>query len=365
MLKKSILTFFLVFLLAACSSEDSSETTSYVGPGSEYSITFDDGSATFDLTESDSGLNVTGTYTTLSTGFKKLTVGAVSGSLGPSIGDEGYGVDIPGVVFLLHPLEEDSEIIAMVSKGTCPSGDFNMNWIVTSIESDANLTNSCDTGGTGLDALGTVSFNSSTSVGTLPEKYDICNQNVGSFDLGTISCSSGIGVPSSDESARMYLTNNGGAIVRIDDGDTTDGEQIIVALPNDSITNLAALDGDYIGLVMSEEDDSGSSVTRVFNGQATIESGVMEFDEIDPETGAIITTNSVNGTLTFPEGNINTPNDGFVTGTYDLDTGGVTNKKTSCMFNENIYDSGKNFIFCVGQDPTDDNRHFNALFISK
>ena len=54
--------------------------------------------------------------------------------------------------------------------------------------------------------------------------------NVGSFDLGTISCASGIGVPSSDESARMYLTNNGGAIVRIDDGDTTDGEQIIVAL---------------------------------------------------------------------------------------------------------------------------------------
>ena len=70
MLKKSILTFFFVFLLAACSSEDSSEPTSYVGPGSEYSITFDDGSATFDLTESDSGLNVTGTYTTLSTGLK-------------------------------------------------------------------------------------------------------------------------------------------------------------------------------------------------------------------------------------------------------------------------------------------------------
>ena len=115
---------------------------------------------------------------------------------------------------------------------------------------------------------------------------------------------------------------------------------------------------------MYEEDDSGSSVTQVFNGKATIESGVMDFDEIDPETGAVITTNSVNGTLTIPEGNINIPNDGFVSGTYDLDTGGVTNKKTSCMFNENIYDSGKNFIFCVGQDPSDDDRHFNALFIS-
>ena len=235
MLKKLILTFFFVFLLAACSSEDSSEPTSYVGPGSEYSITFDDGSATFDLTESDSGLNVTGTYTTLSTGLKKLTVGAVTGPFGPSVGDEGYGVDIPGVVFLLKPPEDNSEIIAMVSKGTCPTGDFNMNWIVTSIESDANLTNSCATGGTGLDALGTVSFNNTTNVATLPEKYDICNNNVGSFDLGTISCSSGIGVPSNDDDARMYLTNNGGAIVRIDDGDTTDGEQIIVALPNDTL----------------------------------------------------------------------------------------------------------------------------------
>ena len=139
----------------------------------------------------------------------------------------------------------------------------------------------------------------------------------------------------------------------------------LLLLPNDTISSLSALDGDYIGLVMSEDDDSGSSVTRVFNGQASIASGVMEFDEINPETGDVITTNSVNGTLTFPVANINTPNNGFVTGTYDLDSGGVTNKKTSCMFNENINGSGKNFIFCVGQDPTDDDRHFNALFISK
>lgn len=279
MIKKSILTFFLIFLLAACSSDDSSESTSYIGPGSEYSITFDDGSATFDLTESDSGLNVTGAYTTLSTGFKKLTVGVVSGEDGPSIGDEAYGVDIPGVVFLLKPLEEDSEIIAMASKGSCPTDDYNMNWIVTSIESDANLTDGCDSVGTGLDALGTFSFNYTTSVGVLPKKYDICNNEVGtSYDLGTISCSAGIGSPDDDEDVQMYLTNNGGAIVRIDDGEESDGDQIIVALPNNTISSLSALEGNYIGLVMSAEaDDGGSSVTRVFNGLATIESWGYEF----------------------------------------------------------------------------------------
>ena len=359
MIKKSIYTILLVVLLAACSSDDSSDTTAYVGPGSEYSISFDNDAATFDLTESDSGLNVTGTFTTLSSGFKKLTIGAIVSGSGPSVGDEGYGVDIPGVVFLLKPLEDGSEIITMVSKGNCPTEDASMNWVVTSIDTGADLTNNCEISpNIGLDSLGTYSYTASSELGQLPFQYDICGNEVSrNVSLGTISCSSGIGEPAGDDDVRMYLTQNGGAIVKLDH---VGMEKIIVALPNDSISSIADADGTYIGLVMSE--DSATSSVRVFNGKATISSGVMEFDEINPDTGAIITTNGVNGTLTFT--GVNTPNDGFLTGTYALDTGGITNKKTSCMFNSNINESGKNFLFCVGQDPTDNSRNFNALFIS-
>ena len=101
-------------------------------------------------------------------------MGSVSGGGDekPSVGDQAYGVDIPGVVFLLKPLEANSEIVSMVSKGSCPTGDFNMNWIITGIESGTAFKKGCNDGDPsvkGIDALGTFSFTNSTQQGVLPK----------------------------------------------------------------------------------------------------------------------------------------------------------------------------------------------------
>mgnify|MGYP001204590765 CR=1 FL=1 len=362
---KKFLFLFLcstLLLLSGCSSSEDS-TTSYIGAGSEYSITFNESAGTFDLAESTSSLSVSGTYTVLASGFKKLTVGSVSGggTSAPSVGDSAYGIDIPGVVFLLKPLEDDSEIIAMVSKGSCPVGDFNMNWIITSIDRDDNFTDNCsadlsDPNVVGTDGLGTFSYTHSTGAGQLPTLYDICGKDVNTnFSLGTITCSSGIGSPSADTNAKMYLTANGGAVVKM-----TQDNQIIMALPVDTITSKADMADEYIGLVMV----NGSSTSNVFTVKSTADtSGVFSFDEIDPETGDDITENNVNGDTTIIT--INSPANGFSTGTFKLDANPSTTLRVSCMSNQNINGTGKNFIFCIGQDPYDVENMINVLLISK
>lgn len=361
-MKKLMYLLLICGMLFSC-SEKEDKTSSYIGPGSEYSIEFNETAGTFDLTESTASLTVSGSYTTLSSGFKKLTVGAVSGGSGsgPSVGDEAYGVDIPGVVFLLKPMEEDSEIIAMVSKGSCPTADFNMNWIITSIDRDQKLSNDCsDATEKGTDSLGTFSYTSSTETGALPKLFDVCGDTVATDQsLGKITCSAGIGTPETEGTAKMYLTANGGSIVKI-----TDDNQVIVALPVNTVVE-ADIAGEYIGLVMVNGAGAGGT-SSVYPVKSTAGSdGVFSFDEINPSTGEVITTNSVNGDATMVEHNV--PDTGFSKGTFTLDSPppGFTAKKTICMSNQNISGTGKNFIFCVGQDPFDEENMINVLLISK
>tara|TARA_A100001015_G_C15014860_1_gene724977 strand:- start:796 stop:1866 length:1071 start_codon:yes stop_codon:yes gene_type:complete len=355
-MKKIFCLFILALYFSGCTTTED-KTSSYVGPGSEYSITFNESASTFELKESTSSLEVNGSYETLSTGFKMLTISTVSGggSSPPSVGDKAYGVDIPGVVFLLKPLGSTESVISMVSSGSCPTADFGMNWIITGIDRDQKLSNTCGSGDPGTDSIGTFSYVNSTEKGTLPKMFDICGDSITTnVDLGTISCSAGKGKPSSDSTATMYLTSNGGSIVKF-----SDDNQIIVALPVDKVSSIADMKGDYIGMVMVD----GATSRKVYTVKSTAGTdGVFSFDEIDPTTGTVITTNQVNGKSTMTT--INSPADGFTSGTFEL-TGIVSDKKVTCMTNQNIYSTGKNFIFCIGQDPFDDENMINVLLISK
>ena len=152
----------------------------------------------------------------------------------------------------------------------------------------------------------------------------------------------------------MYLTANGGSIVKI-----TDDNQIIVALPVNKLDSASDLNGDYVGLVMVSGDGDGSNV---FNVQGTVSDGTMAFDEINPDDGSIITDNNVNGDTSITT--INSPADGFSTGTYSLDSG-ISGKKITCMSNQDIASSGKHFMFCIGQDPFNEENMFNVLLLSK
>ena len=345
-------------ILFSCSSDSDSTTYSYNGPGSTYSLELDtDG--TFELTESDSSLEVYGTHTTLDSGFTKMTVTSASGTDAPSAGDEAYGIDVPGYVFLLKPLETDADIISMVASGECPTDDFSANWIVTSIEDGQNFEDSCDATATnGVDALGTFIYDHSESLGSLPTKYNICGDTLGSYELGTFTCSSGL---ATIDDADLYLTEMGGILVNIN-SDDDDDSHIIVALPSNTIDDTADFDGDYIGLILT--NDSSTSTTYPIS--ATFESSTNQFtfDEIDPDTNEIITTNDVNGVSTFSS--LNTPNDGFISGTFYLDSATSDTYKLICSTSVDIFSTGKNFLFCIGQTPdSGSDNMFNALLISK
>jgi hypothetical protein len=59
---------------------------------------------------------------------------------------------------------------------------------------------------------------------------------------------------------------------------------------------------------------------------------------------------------------VNSPSTGFVKGaaTVGINTGNII-----CSSTLNVAGSGKKFIFCVGEDPDDNNELFNILLISK
>ena len=275
----------------------------------------DTGDDTFELTESDSDLAVYGTYESLDSGFTKLTVSSASGTDAPSSGDEAYGIDVPGYVFLLKPLEANADIIPMIASGDCPSEDFSANWIVTSIEDGQNFEDSCDTTSTnGVDALGTFIYDHSESLGSLPTKYNICGDTLGSYELGTFTCSSGL---ATIDDADLYLTAIGGILVNINTDEDEDS-QIIVALPSDAIDSIADFEDDYIGLVLT--NDASSSTVFPITASFDSSTNQLRFDEVDPDTNITTSTNDVSNMLRYQH---KLPSNGFVSGTFYIDSATV------------------------------------------
>jgi len=88
------------------SSKDSSSTSaSYQGAGSRWTASFVGGTFTIKKYASAAAttetISITGSYEDYSTGFRKLTVATASGVGAPSVGAIGYGLEIPGLAFIL------------------------------------------------------------------------------------------------------------------------------------------------------------------------------------------------------------------------------------------------------------------------
>lgn len=352
MRRNMFMCFLLAFCLVACelggdsgggsrnSSSSSSDDYSYNGPGSNWSIDIDGNS--FELEETDNNLEINGTISDLSSGFKKLTVTSASGTGAPSVGDQAYALDVPGTVFLLKPLEANSEIIAMVSSGSCPSSSQSMNWIVTKMDVNA------DSSDEDQDVLGT--FTTDGTNATLPFQYSLTGKTVGTnVSLGSFSCSNGKATVSD---AEMYLTSAGGAIVRTGYSTPNDDDDdgIILAMPSESISSGDA-NGDYVGLVFTSND--------TYPVKANVSGATVTVNQIDPDTGS--NSGSVNDTLNIS--GFNSPNTGFVTGSLQSDS----NKKVTCNVNTNLNSSGKGIIFCSGMDAvtSGDDALFAVLLIEK
>lgn len=331
-----------LLLVSGCSqkSDDATSTssTTYAGPGSDYRIEI--AGSTARIRELDSGLDITGTVSTLSTGFSRMTVTTVTndGGIGVVTGDTADMLIIPGLVTLLKPLS-GSQIIAAVPTGSCPTTDVSLTWIATKMTDPSTE-----------DLYGRFTYTASTDTANV--KGFLASNATATPDVDnnitSLNCSSGVATPTG---ATMYLTASGGAIVKLDQGAGTADDRFVAALPSETVAS-GDLDGTYSGVIFDEQSGSTTAAKAVVSGTS------VTVTSIDPSTDAA--SGAVSDTLTISSFNYNSI--GIIAGTLS------GTQEMRCMANQNINSSGKNFLFCVGQSPTagaDATDVFTAVFVSR
>ena len=346
----AVLLVGITMIFTACSSDDAATPTdqSYSGPGSKWDVTLKvDGTFAIDkytdAADTTVDFGFTGTYTRLTTGFKKLTVGAVTGTGGPSVGDVAYGLEVPGFVFALKPAGGGDQVIPMVASGTCPSTDINANWVKVNMRD--GLSDFVNT-----DTAGKFNYNATTGAATLPDRYKVGGGSLGSNTVGTGTCANGVMTIGNVE---MYLTSNGGAAVNTDNSNSASAE-FLFAFGQSAISDINSLDGTYAGLMIDESKSAGSHIEPI---KIVCSAGTCTGQGYtDIETGAVI-----NGGVSITLNSADSPATGFVTATV---TEGSVTSPLICMFDKNAVGSGKTIGSCAGEGAGGSRAMFNVLFVS-
>ncbi len=344
----------------ACSGGSGSngpEGYSYNGPGSAWSVLLsDDGEFTIearDTLEDDPFLTVEGSYERHDNGFIELTVEDADGTDAPDPGDKGMAIEAPGFAFLLRPLGGSGELYPMVSSGECPDADVTANWMMMTCNNGGD---SCEANNTGRDFFGTFAYDESTDTATLPSRYALeAATSQGSNPVGTASCSEGV-MEVTD--ALMYLTENEGAIVQISPDDHDDAQHVM-ALPAEAMvqTDLA---GTYVGMGFDKSDDSSFALSMTMNAGGTSAS-IFQVSDTDLENA---TPGSGAGTIAVTAVNMvgAAASDGWFTGTLTVSPDPA--RPIYCMAANDVGDSGKNMLLCIGQSPGDATEFYNLVLVS-
>lgn len=352
-----ILMAVITLGLYACNSSDSDDddiVNAYSGPGSRWDVMLLDDNS-FIITRRPSAnrkvnLTVSGDYERLDSGFLRFVVDDASGDDAPSAGDEAWGLEIAGYALMLRPVDASSDqIIPMINAGTCPDSDFDANWVIVKKANDADAT------ANNRDFFGEFSFDASADDPSLPSRFALDNlftpQGAGTIDGGS-ECDDGLMLV---DDAEMYLTANGGAIVHTQISDPDDSS-FIFALAQSAIADIDNTDGDYAGILFDQSSGAGDRIqpVAVSCGAGTCTGNIVT----NVVTGA---TSAETVTITL-NGGVDTPIDGFVTGTI-TDNDGFTGN-LACMVDYDALGDGKKIISCVGQAPGDNTEMFNVILAS-
>ncbi len=355
--------------ISACSGgSDTTATTgsgattvaaaAYSGPGSKWNFNLaTDG--TFDIARSAGvgapvDMTIDGSYSRLSSGFLKLTVGSSTGTNAPAAGETAWAVEVPGYALLVKPIQANSDqIITMVAAGSCPTGDLAANWVLVKQEVGMNASN------TQADYTGTFNYNATSGVASLPTKYSIAAPTV-DLGAGVLPANGGCvdGIWSFSD-ATMYLTNNGGAMVHTFGGSLTteDDDNFIFALKQKAIVNVSAMDGEYAGMLF---DGAGTAGNKIVPISMSCTSGTCTgANVVNIDTGEVDATSSVTVSLT---GTVDSPQPGIITGIIST---GTSTGNVTCMVDIDASGTGKKIGSCIGQAPDDATKMFNVMFVSK
>ncbi len=334
-------------------------TYSYAGPGSHYTVENAAGAYIISKYSSTSSTTVDFRVTAGAVdvnGFKKLTISAVTGSGGPTVGSTTYGLEVPGFALFVQPVSTSApdQVITAVSSGSCPVTDLSANWVIVKQTGSSNVSSAA------TDTFGTFLYNATTGVAGLPTKYSLANPttNLGSSTFSSATCSNGImTVSTPGDTAVMYLTAGGGAIVNTASSNASNSS-FIFGMPAATVTGTN-FSGTYSGLVYMGGQTAGTRLKPIkftLTGTATGISGSGNTLSEPSTDTASSTTASINIT------SLNSPSAGLMTGTLTTSAGTAN---ISCMAVYNANNSGKQMMNCAGADPSSTSSLFNFLLVSR
>lgn len=281
---KAMVAVGMIAGLIACtgggsSSSSSSQNRTYQAAGSRWTVEFTD--STFDLNmfstlaATTASMTITGSVEQNATNlFKTMTVESATGSGAPNQGDTAIALEMVGAATFIQPFGSDTPLVATVIS-TCPSSDFNANWVISKPSVDSNgdfATNTFDT-----DGAGTAVFDQSDdkfavkSSGIVDGVLASSGNEFTSFGMGT-TCSAGkLPVSSGGEEFDMYFTPSGQIVVKFPDAM---GNQIISGFPQtESAVTATAMDGTYSALVYVGGNAIDASQADVLAAKITLNSG--------------------------------------------------------------------------------------------
>jgi hypothetical protein len=382
--RKSLFLFLLSLGLSigisSCGDSNNSSSTdpattgsySYSGPGSKWEMSRTNTTYTIEMEDGSDGIEVTASSETLSTGHIKLTItdaSATGSATAPNNGDIAHAVEVPGAAFLLKPMEANAETIAMVVSGSCPTEDFVANWVIgkrpngqKSVTEDSQ------------DWYGSINYDVSASSATFPaysslelpsnatsggaSNFNACSNGKVEW---TQNCSGG----STDN--EIYFTQSGLMIVATCKGDTSD-ESHIIGIPQAEIANVSDIYGDYAGFAFLENSDD----TSAFSATIAADSGNDSKITFSVLSGNDLDTVDSTHVVTFDHTtNLNSPADGFIRGTFTSScTPGSDNEAdgtcdVACTVAQDMGDNDKNMLYCIGQDPSDEDKRVTMLLVEK
>ncbi len=361
------LKFFLLaallpacFALTACTqAAGDGQTLTYSGPGSHYVVNSVGNTYTIkkfaNPTATATDFVVTATALEVY-GYKKFTVTAMTGTSAPAVGSTFYGLEVPGFAQFIQPINTAApdQVIASVISGSCPKENLAANWIKVKTGTNTNMSNPSS------DIYGTFQY-LTTGVASLPSKYNVnaLTTSLGSQTFSSATCANGVMsvVTSGTDTATMYLTNNGGAIVNTSNNSDSNAE-FIFGMPAAELsgTDFTAT---YSGFVYMGGQSSGSKLKPIkftLTGTSTGITGTgYTLSDVSTDT---VSSGSASLNITA----INTPSNGLMIGTLTTPSG---TSKVACMGVFHAKGSDKQMINCAGVDPSATANLFNFLLVSR
>lgn len=347
-------TLFAVFVTACGSGgggSNNSGGTTYLGtqsPGDVWTWTLDNNN-NFSAVNMTLSNTYSGTYTTLSSGFLKLSVTvssdpAVIATLDvPAIA---YAFEVPGTALIVKPAGADSDVIVAAAQGTCPTADASYNWTVMpsatwdSTTDEAYGVSTSTVTGSNFDFVHNLYQLDGTLMAT-------------SSDAGS-TCADGL-ITQTGDPLVVGLTPSGFLIG--DNGPNEGGFMGMTAPAADVDLSATALAGKEFRGVLFRNGSTGDDTTLIWGRPNATTGTILDggtYINDDVEAGV----ENTEVTVTFGT----QPSPGVVNAVLDPLLAGLVSEDFTIMVNEI---NGKYFIFGISTVEGNATEPYNLIFIEQ